>query len=188
MTVDPQIHGKEGAFMKKMNKKTPAVFYLGICLLLVVLLSVNLTSGLYAHYTSKDIGSDGARVAAFIFDVSTSDTSQNEFIDLSSIKKPGDKVVYTFVVSNGTEDKYCEVAQAYSLEISSIGNMPLTVELQKNGVPVSLSCDGELSAGSYNCDTFTLTVEWPAAENNAAYANGSAVSRILISISSTQVD
>jgi hypothetical protein len=56
---------KEGCFMKQSNKKAPLVFYIGACLLVMVLFSVNMTSGLYARYATEATGSAGARVAKF---------------------------------------------------------------------------------------------------------------------------
>ena len=51
--------------MKQSNKKAPLVFYIGACLLVMVLFSVNMTSGLYARYATEATGSAGARVAKF---------------------------------------------------------------------------------------------------------------------------
>ena len=51
--------------MRKQNRKTPAVFYVGVVLLCAVLITSHLTSGLYARYTTTASGGDAAVVASF---------------------------------------------------------------------------------------------------------------------------
>lgn len=173
--------------MKKLNKKTPIVFYVGMMLLCLVMLSFNLTSGLYARYTSKGSASDSSRVASFVFDVSASGTEK--FLDISEITKPGDSKDYTFIVSNGTEDNCCEVEQRYTVDIMINGSMPLTYTLAKNDEEgVSVSATDVLAAGTVDFDTYTLTIEWPSAQNDVKYANGTAVGEVVLTITSEQVD
>ncbi len=174
--------------MKKLNRKTPIVFYIGVVLLCLVMVSINMTSGLYARYTSRDQSSDSARVARFVFDVKKSGTT--EFIDISDIKRPGDKKVYEFVVSNGTEENCCEVAQQYTVDVAINGSMPLTYTLSKNGAAEALAASASdvLVAGTVDSDTYTLTIEWPSEMNDAIYANGTAVGEVILTITSEQMD
>lgn len=173
--------------MKKLNKKTPIVFYLGMMLLCLVMLSFNLTSGLYARYTTKSSASDSSRVASFVFDVSA--TGSAEFLDISEITKPGDNKEYTFVVSNGTVDNCCEVKQQYTVDITINGSMPLTYTLAKNGeAGVSASATDVLIAGEVDFDTYTLIIEWPPNQNDVKYANGAAVGEVILTVRSEQVD
>ncbi len=173
--------------MKKLNRKTPIVFYVGVMLLCLVMFSFNLTSGLYARYATEDMASDRARVAKFVFDVKKSGTS--EFIDISNIQKPGDNAVYDFIVSNGTMENCCEVEQNYTVSVTIQGSMPLSYTIQKNEESaVSADVSDTLPAGEPHFDTYRLTIEWPNEENDAVFANGTAVGEVILTITSVQVD
>ena len=52
----------------------------------------------------------------------------------------------------------------------------------------SASLTGELAAGVEEEDTFTLRVEWPSDENGAQYANGMAIGKVTITVTSVQKD
>lgn len=174
--------------MKKLNKRTPFMFYIGVGMLFLVMLSFNLTSGLYARYTSADTASDSARVASFVFDVNR--TSAVKFIDISDITTPGDTKEYTFVVSNGTEGKCCEVKQQYTVSVEVNGNLtPISWTLSQNdGAAVASPVTDILTAGVVDSDTYTLTIVWPKEENDVRYANGMAMGEVILTVTSEQVD
>jgi hypothetical protein len=65
----------------KVNKKVPAVFYFGLVLLFLFSLSSYFACGLYARYTTSEVGEDTARVAKF--DVSNEISTENASIDLN---------------------------------------------------------------------------------------------------------
>ena len=67
--------------MKKFNKKSPILTYIGLFLLAAVLISSYMVSGLYAKFISTSSGSDSARVAKF--DVSSNIDSQEVNIELN---------------------------------------------------------------------------------------------------------
>ena len=175
--------------MKNHNRRIPIVFYVGWVLLFLGMVSWGMTSGLYAKYTSRGNASDEARVAQFIFDTEKADKSL-EFIEISSIEKPGDQKKYEFTVSNGTAENCSEVVQNYQVSVTISGNMPLAYTLQKNGDAGVSNQDnaGTLPAGKYQCDHFVLTVEWPKEKNDIQYANGSSVGEVILTITSEQAD
>ena len=129
--------------MSKSNKK-PAVLYVGLLLLCLTLVSVHLSSGLYARYTMDVSGSDTARVAKFSFDLSTAEEFREQ---VTLVLKPGDKQTYEFSFANNGE-----TTLEYTVElINTTGNLPLVITEAQNGVlPM-----GE-SAGP-----IVGTVEWP---------------------------
>lgn len=85
--------------MKNKHKINIPLFLAGV-LFCLILISFNLTSNLYAKYSTSATGSDSARVAKF--DVSTSTDSQSDTIELV----PGDSAstgTYTFKITNSSE-------------------------------------------------------------------------------------
>ena len=176
--------------MEKMNRKTPIVVYIAAILLWLTFITSSLTAGLFARYVNISGNGDFASVAKFVFNVS--DDTATHFIDLENIKKPGDKIEYRFKVTNSDSTGICEVAQRYTVDIQIDGNMPLVCTLQKNGEVAttgsSLSNVGEFPAGTEKTDIFILTVVWPNDMNDAMYANGAALGRIVLTIGSQQVD
>ena len=166
-------------------------------LMYLVILTSSLSSGLYARYTSKGSGTDNARVARFEF--VTESTSAVEVIDIGDISSPGDSVTYQFKVANNNGSSVCEVAQRYTVSIKVDGNMPLACELSQgggasdnletfSGSKRTLIIEGELLAGEVDEDTFSLTVKWPEDQNSADLANGMALGKITLTVTSQQMD
>ena len=114
--------------MSKSNKKTPIVFYVGIVLACLTLISVYMTSGLYARYTTRATSSDSARVAKFrVTDTLTVTDSKgdevNSFTMIEDSLIPGESTTYAFEVQNDSE-----VAVRFSVRgEASINNLPLDI-------------------------------------------------------------
>ena len=88
--------------MKKSNRKTPAVFTLGLVLLCLVMFSQYMTGGLYARYISTATASDEARVAKF--DVSSKKKDGIDFaIDLDFFDPQKQSASIEFEVSSSSE-------------------------------------------------------------------------------------
>lgn len=182
--------------MRKMNKKPP-VFVISAVLLYLVLFTTTMTFGLYARYTATGSGSDGARVAKFEF-VSKDADPEITLIDVSEISAPGDRMEYSFTVANFDGDLVCEVAQEYTIKVQADGNMPLVCTLtRKEGMSYtletykseySLSLSDALSPSEKQEHEYTLIVEWPSTENSADLANGMALGKITLTITSQQTD
>ncbi|MBQ8566684.1 MAG: hypothetical protein IJ445_03770 [Clostridia bacterium] len=172
------------------------LMYVCIALFCLVIVTTHLSSGILARYTTEKGGDDSANVARFVFD--TQGVSAAE-LDISSIKKPGDNIEYTFKVCNKDGVNVCEIAQEYTVNVTVYGNMPFVCTLTDgsniasldNTPPIltySASLTGELAAGVEEEDTFTLRVEWPSDENGAQYANGMAIGKVTITVTSVQKD
>ncbi len=65
--------------MQKPNKSAPAVFYVGMALLCLMLITSHMMSGLYARYVSTAEGKSISRVAKFEFDAKNSNTQTQDF-------------------------------------------------------------------------------------------------------------
>jgi len=170
----------------------------------MVLITTWMTSGLYARYASQDQMADLARTAAFVFDIE--DTEGNFQIPVTDITKPGDDSVCTFVVKNSHQNIVSDVEQEYTVTVKLNGSMPLDCVLQKADSEVAAFLVEEtrnlaqvteqsknseayvMKASVKTEDTYTLTVNWPASENDAKYANGTSVAQVQLMIECVQVD
>ncbi len=161
--------------MSKSNKKTPIVFYVGIVLACLTLISVYMTSGLYARYTTRATSSDSARVAKFrVTDTLTVTDSKgyevNSFTMFEDSLIPGESTTYTFAVQNDSE-----VAVRFSVRgEASINNLPLEMS------PVTITLEPNES------ETVRFFVSWPANENDPAY--GDMIELIEIFVTAEQIN
>ena len=88
--------------MEKVNKKTPIVFYVGIVLLGLVIISSYFTNGLYARYAVSEFSYDDARIASFDVNIVSGVNLYSELIELGEIQ-PGDERSISFTVNNNSE-------------------------------------------------------------------------------------
>ena len=136
-----------------------------LVLLLLTMLSIHMTSGLYARYTTTAEASDSARVAKF--DVSVSDTKQLVPI----LIQPGEEVQKFFTVENKGE-----VAVNLNFTVSSAySNLPLEC-LHLVSAVVAPGATMEVP----------LLIAWPAAESDDKYIG--MVDLLEISVRVEQVD
>lgn len=160
--------------MSKSNKKHPIVFYVGLVLACLVLISTHFTSGLYARYISTVSASDAARVAKFqITDTLAITDSEGNAVNVTVVADsliPGERTTYAFSVVNNSE-----VTVNFSVRgEAKIGNLPLTM----TPVTVQLAPDE-----SKNVE---FAVVWDAAKNDPAY--GDMIELIDIIATAEQVD
>ncbi len=134
--------------MKDSNMKTPIVFYAGLILLFFVMLSLNMTGGLYARYATDDEDGDTARTASFeIITTELDALDQNPEHIIARVKglEPGLKTALPITVSNKSE-----VAVKYSVRAENVTkNIPLVIS----------ATDADIAPNSSG--TVTVTVEWP---------------------------
>lgn len=162
--------------MSKSNKKTPIVFYVGIVLACLTLISVYMTSGLYARYTTRATSSDSARVAKFrVTDTLTVTDSKGDVVHSFTMFEdsliPGESTTYTFAVQNDSE-----VAVRFSVRgEASINNLPLDIP---DNVSVTLAPNTR--------ETVQFVVSWPANEDDPAY--GDMIELIEIFVTAEQIN
>ena len=176
--------------MKKYLTKKRIICYL-FCFILVCTAVLGIT---YARYRTEVAGAAAA---------STADVALNSSIDLSSALKkmvPGEKREILFSVTNQKDASVSEVAQEYSVSVTSTGNLPLTYELaEKEAVSNGTSVEsppsvqelsyvwtgGRLPHGAAAVHTYTLTVSWPAVQAAGSYADE--FDRITLTVDAKQV-
>ena len=155
---------------------------------------------MYAKYTGQAEGGDNARVAAFVFDLSDTDTSK--MADLNKIKKPGDSQTYDFTITNSKSGKTNETTTTYTIELKTTGTMPLKAEVTENGTSIceldasdstknpQNKISGEITflAGKSEEHKNQLKVTWPKEKADASYANGQAKGNIELIVKAQQQD
>ena len=124
-------------------------------LLCLTLLSVHLTSGMYARYSSTVTVTDSARVARF--EVNETGTFSKELL-LEYF--PGSTNTYTVVLEN-----HSEVAVKCNVNIQRLSNN-IPVEVTVSGTTSNIQFAPNDTAGK----TVSLTVSWPSGKNDAAYS------------------
>ncbi len=132
--------------MKQSNKKAPLVFYIGACLLVMVLFSVNLTSGLYARYATEATGSAGARVAKFNVASETGGVELSIDLDFYDPAKQTDSIAFEVTSSSEVAVEYDVVLELPEDIISLINSGVLIIKMDGNAP------DGD------NIDTANYTV------------------------------
>lgn len=127
----------------------------------------------YAFYSNSVSGSANAITAAFALDVTDSHQNQVDLTAELAGMRPSQEKEITFAVTNTKNSTVSEVAQEYSISISTTGNLPLTYKLQGAGTSApegryaaedgALSWSGGLLPYSSSGVThiYVLTVIWP---------------------------
>lgn len=135
-------------------------------LLILVLLSTSVLSGIYARYTTSMVGGDSARVAKFEV------TEAGELLSFFTADiQPGGSISKSVTVENKSE-----VSISYIITPTSrYSNLPL--EFSASGCAVLLPGQS---------DTYTLTVTWPAGKNSTDYCG--MVELIQLTLEASQVD
>lgn len=138
-----------------------------VCL---VLATASIASVSYARYHSEIAGTGIASVAAF-----AGDTTIN--LSVSDLA-PGETKTVEFQVVNYKDSKISEVTQSYSISIETSGNLPIRYALKEKsidggGTPAggftdetrTTASNGTLPHTNKAIHLYTLTLEWPAAQN-----------------------
>ena len=178
---------------KKIFKESFSVRAIMI-LLVVLLISLYISSGYLAKYTSSSSDDAGARISAFSFDINNSTALS---LDLSNVNAPGTSQAYTFTVNSPISN---ETSRSYTILIKNTNNLPLTLTLTDatptilatttatagTGIAYDLSTSGNVAPGAAFSKTYTLTVAWPAAQNLPA--NAGKTDAILLEVTGEQLD
>ena len=181
--------------VKPANPKRNILMCLAAVLLCLTMLSLYLVSGLSAKYTAGEANSEGARAAAFVFDVND---ITNHFIDVSTVNAPGKQADFWFSVTNRRGSVVSETAKQYQISAAIHGSLPLTAAITDASNTEVITLDTSVSdlgtsnimtfqAGQTATHTYRLTVQWPEDEKDLQYANAG-LEEIELSISAWQVD
>jgi hypothetical protein len=152
-----------------------------IVMLLLVLVTTSIVSGLLARYTTEDnTGSVSARVATF----KVSGTGFSETFNLGVKMNPGDKTDKTFQIKNDSE-----VTVAYTVKlVNTTKNLPLKIKV---GSAAAVSLDSEytytntLNPNGATSD-FDFSLVWDKVDNDLVYSG--MLDNVAVSVIATQVD
>lgn len=148
-----------------------------------------------ARYVSESNADGNATVALF----SPSWVSEN--IDISGVKKPGDRVEKDFAIRNYTGDNLSEVCIQYKIVLKTTGNLPLHFALLDESAQQlqSWDCTGNSGECAYEYASspvfapakeqshrYKLLVEWNSEQNGAQFAG--AVDAVCIEVEWSQGD
>ncbi|MBQ8184799.1 MAG: hypothetical protein IJ036_03325 [Lachnospiraceae bacterium] len=163
--------------MVRQNKT--AHFNIPMCiacvLLCLTLLSIHMTSGLFARYTTSDSAMDSARVAAFHVTESRRSFSEELVLPLS----PGTFETQILVTNQS------EVAIQYEIHVENVTrNVPLQFQIGTDS-PSFTDSAALYSLAPDSQDTYTITIIWE--QENAWYYAGM-VDLIEITLSAQQTD
>lgn len=163
----------------KRNK----LFILGICTVMVALVSLSLVSGTWAKYTSTVSGEDSARVAKWDITYTDKDTSikgevANRVIEFDlfntvldtdggatetdifasdgSLIAPGTKGSFQFTVANNSE-----VNATYAVEFDvELNGVPVVFTIQKNSDTAANGLNNIPATAFAMGETVTYTITW----------------------------
>ena len=163
-----------------------------ICTFSACLTTIGIT---LARYVSESNADGNATVALF------SPSWVYENIDISGVKKPGDRVEKAFEIRNYAGDNLSEVCVRYKIVLKTTGNLPLHFALlDESALQLqSWDCAGNSGECTFEYESlsvfapatkqshgYTLLVEWNSAQNGAQFAG--AVDAVCIEVEWTQED
>ena len=163
-----------------------------ICAFSACLTTIGIT---LARYVSESNADGNATVALF------SPSWVYENIDISGVKKPGDRVEKAFEIRNYAGDNLSEVCVRYKIVLKTTGNLPLHFALLDESAQQlqSWDCAGNSGECTFEYESlsvfapatrqshgYTLLVEWNSAQNGAQFAG--AVDAVCIEVEWTQED
>ena len=161
--------------MTQSNTKTPVVFCVGIALLCLFMFSLYLSGGMYARYATTASGSDGARVAKFDIEyTSTTITDWSQTVALDEMY-PGSAETIEFSVTNKSEVAVC----LQVVLTNQTGNLPIAQTPQIFNSSV-------IPPNTDTPTTVNYTISWPAELSDPAAAGKTDVFRLDVSV--VQVD
>ena len=144
-------------------------------LLCLTLISVHLTSGLYARYTTTAEGSDLARVAAFKVTEDRTTFSSGVVLGVT----PG-KTMASILVKNESE-----VAIRYTITVTNVTeNLPLSFRVG-DGTESAVTATGSWSMPVKSTQECQLSIMWDAA---GAEAYMGMVDKLSITLTAEQID
>ena len=120
--------------MKNSERRSPAVFYFAIAVLVLVVITTNCTGGLFARYASYGEGEDSARVIKF-GDITLTTTIDNFLIvpgrDIAKTAKisfaGSESATYLFVVLDVGEAWSFSASSMFSVTLDSVTAMQWSV-------------------------------------------------------------
>lgn len=181
------MHSQKGRIPRKLLHTAVIICVAALCLA-----SIEIAS---AKYIFQSHGNDSASVARF----SPALINENN-IDISDIKKPGDITTKTFKVQNFSGGRVSEVAMKYTISLKTTGNLPLRFTLiDTHGNSLVWDCNGTNGQREYQYESptvfspgvaethdYTIRAQWQS-DRNAAQFSGM-TDAVYVSVKWEQVD
>ena len=153
-------------------------------LLCMIMISVNLLSGIYARYSVTATASDSARVAKFDIQCNVKQGATEITKLLNIDMTPGATKTYTLEVANASE-----VAVNYTITAQLLtNNLPLTMELNgaAEGTDGVWTNSGSFAPNDATNKTYTLKLVWPSDQSSASLAGE--VDAVRVVVRAEQID
>lgn len=162
-----------------MKKSTSSgwIPHIAAILLILVIFSVHLSSGMLARYRSTSGGSDSARVA--VFKVTDEGTLRMEGFALAMDPADPDKQCATMELHNEGE-----TAMRCTVDVETTGNLPLEFYI-KNSPTGAVVEYVDIPVGSNDPGMIYLYVQWAGDDS---YTYHRELDHIVVTISCTQID
>ncbi len=151
-----------------MNKNLITILI--VDLILIIFSCSTLT---FAKYATKVYGMSTGHTATMEISTNIGDTIK---VNLNKMI-PGSIESYNFKVLNTDHDQLTEVAVAYRIKLKKTNNLPIVVELYKDGVNTNILNENNES-GIYVFNTnekeehsYELKIKWDSNKNEFEYAN-----------------
>ena len=183
------MHSQKGRIPRKLLHTAVIICFAVLCLA-----SIEMA---WAKYISQSHGNDSASVARF----SPALINENN-IDISDIKKPGDSTEKTIKVQNFSGDNVSEVTMKYTISLKTTGNLPLCFTLlDADGNSLEVwDCNGTngqqeykyeslttvFSPGTPQSHTYQLKAEWSNTQNDSKFSG--MTDAVYVSVKWEQVD
>ena len=182
------MHSQKGRIPRKLLHTAVIICVAALCLA-----SIEMAS---AKYIFQSHGNDSASVARF----SPALINENN-IDISGIKKPGNSTEKTFTVQNFSGDSVSEVTMKYTISLKTTGNLPLHFTLiDTHGNSLVWECNGTngqqeykyeslttvFSPGTPQSHTYQLKAEWPNTQKDSKFSG--MTDAVYVSVKWEQVD
>lgn len=182
------MHSQKGRIPRKLLHTAVIICVAALCLA-----SIEMAS---AKYIFQSHGNDSASVARF----SPALINENN-IDISGIKKPGNSTEKTFTVQNYSGGSVSEVTMKYTISLKTTGNLPLHFTLldadghslkawECNGTngqrEYKYECPLVFSPGTLQSHTYQLKAEWPNTQKDSKFSG--MTDAVYVSVKWEQVD
>lgn len=155
-------------------------------LCLAILFSFSIIT--FSRYVTGVYGSDEGRIAKY----SIFDNIESIPINLGKLDNAANSVTYDFIITNRDENNIqTETSYKYKIKINTMKNIPINIELYKNGDIINLLNDNletdyiNMAFDSLQEDSFSLKI---SLNNGSNYLNSDLVDYLDIEILSEQID
>ena len=166
--------------MKTHKRKLNIPMCAACILFCLTLISIHLTSGLFARYTASDRENDSARVAVMATDIRLT-------IKDNIPMHPGETTVIPITIANYKGNRVCEVAQSYVLKVTQLeDNIPFDIKVYDVTGENAVIPEGTFDANVEQEVTYNIKITWPEEFNSAFYAFE--IDAIEINIKAEQID